>query len=82
MQIELRGVPIWLLKEYLSELGGEEVEPDHMRGDGWQVTLVEGTPIEIGSLHIGRAVLAFEGEEGPLQEVVAGLRKKARRAGG
>ena len=51
-EVELRGVPIWRLREYLVDMGAEEAElgepgladpdgvvrPDAaMRGDGWEV---------------------------------------------
>ena len=31
---EMRGIPFFLLKEYLEEMGGKEVETDLIKGDG------------------------------------------------
>jgi hypothetical protein len=30
------GVPMWLMKDYLTQLGGHEIEGDAMEGDGWR----------------------------------------------
>ena len=36
---ELRGIPLWLLKVYLAEIGGVEQEQDIILGTGWKIKL-------------------------------------------
>ena len=36
---EMRGIPYYLLKEYLQELGGKLVGEDLIEGDGWSVKI-------------------------------------------
>ena len=37
---ELRGIPLWLLKAYLMEIGGAELEPGVVQGRGWKIDIL------------------------------------------
>jgi hypothetical protein len=77
-----RGLPLWLARDYLIELGGESESNDGVRGENWRVTLCEGEPIAIGALRIGQIQIIFEGDDATLARVVSAFEKKALRAGG
>ncbi len=51
---EVRGVPRWLLKDYLRKLGGREVGGGVFRGEGWMVEVREMAPARVGHLTLGR----------------------------
>jgi hypothetical protein len=36
------GVPVWLMQEYLTQLGGRTVGENQMEGDGWRAELRQG----------------------------------------
>ena len=36
---EIRGIPLWLMQEYLLEMGGTLVEEGLVEGEGWSVRL-------------------------------------------
>ncbi|MEZ4637754.1 MAG: DUF1952 domain-containing protein [Caldilineaceae bacterium] len=55
------GVPLWLMKEYLADLGATEVEENVMEGDGWTAHITKAEPNRIGSLVIGGASVEFSG---------------------
>jgi hypothetical protein len=48
------GVPLWLMKKYLTDLGGIETEENVLVCDGWQAVVSQGEPARIGSLVCGR----------------------------
>lgn len=76
------GISLWLLREYLEELGAREDERGWLRGEGWQARL---TPIEdyrIGSLSVGQVKLEMTGEEQAVERVRRALEPKLMRAGG
>lgn len=64
---ELRGIPYFLIREYLQELGGSPAGGDIVRGEGWTVTLERMEPFRLGSLEVGQTRLTME-----LDELVAG----------
>ena len=57
---ELRGIPYFLLKEYLQELGGSPTSENLIRGNGWTVTLERMEPFRLGSLEVGQTRLTME----------------------
>ncbi len=79
---EYHGVPLWLMKEYLSDLGATEVEENLMVGAGWQARLSKAEPNRIGSLVIGGAAAEFSGEETALAAMFEKLHWKTLRGGG
>jgi hypothetical protein len=36
---EMRGIPLWLLREYLQEMGGTAVDDYSVQATGWNVRL-------------------------------------------
>jgi hypothetical protein len=46
-----------LLKEYLVEMGGSEVDENQIEGSRWSVNLSRMEPFRIGSLEVGRPYL-------------------------
>lgn len=79
---EMRGIPFFLLKEYLEEMGGREVEENLIKGEGWTVRLEKMEPFRMFSLSVGQARLTVELEEAVADDFVERFRKKTLRAGG
>ena len=78
---EVHGIPLWLLREYLEELGGTAVSETEITGEGWTVNLTKLPPREVGSLRVGQVEVAFSGEEEPLSDLRVRFQKKTMRAG-
>lgn len=76
------GVPMWLMMDYLAQLGGRKVESDVMEGDGWRAELRKAERKHIGSLSIGGATVVFEGEQATLDLLFEQLHWKTLRGGG
>lgn len=76
------GVPLWLLKDYLGQLGGVETAPDVMEGQGWRAELGKATLRRVGSLQVGGATAAFTGDDAALAELFERLHWKTQRGGG
>jgi len=79
---EIRGIPLWLLREYLVELGGKAESDDSVAGDGWRVDLVQIEDYTIGSLSVGQVRLEFSGEDDAVAGIQELLEPKLLRAGG
>ncbi len=79
---DMRGLPLWLLREYLEEMGGAAEGESLVRGAGWQVRLTRLEPLRLGSLAIGQVRVELEIEEPLADEFVARFAKKTLRAGG
>src|SRR3972149_1179676 len=60
---EMRGIPFYLLKEYLLELGGTLAEEDLIEGDGWSVKIEKMEPFRLFSLSVGQSRLTMGLEE-------------------
>ena len=78
---QIRGIPLWLLREYLEELGGTAVSETRVEGDGWSNTLAKMEPFALGSLRVGQVMMEIEGEEEAITRLKPGLEKKTMRAG-
>lgn len=78
----MRGIPYYLLKEYLQELGGSIVDENLIRGDGWSVLLERMPPFRIGSLEVGQTRLTMELEDRVADDFNQRFFKKTLRAGG
>lgn len=78
---EIHGIPLWLLREYLEELGGTAVSDTRITGEGWEVNLTKLPPREVGSLRVGQVEVTFSGEEAPLNALKTQFQKKTMRAG-
>lgn len=78
----LRGIPLWLLQEYLQELGGNILEDGHIEGAGWEVHLKQADDFQLGSLRIGQVYIRLEAGPAIMDEIIPLLEKKLLRAGG
>ena len=79
---EMRGIPYFLLKEYLQEMGGTLEEENLVRGEGWSVRLERMEPFRIGSLSVGQTRLTIEIEDHLVEPFLVQFGKKTLRAGG
>lgn len=79
---EMRGIPYFLLKEYLQEMGGTLVEENLVRAEGWSVRLEKMEPFRLGSLSVGQTRLTMELDESVADDFLERFRKKTFRAGG
>ncbi len=78
---EMRGIPFFLLREYLEEMGGTAVRKDYITGPGWNVKMTRMVPYRIGSLAVGQTRLEIEIEDHVLDEFMEEFGKKTLRAG-
>lgn len=78
---ELRGIPLWLLKEYLTEIGGKE-EENWMLGTGWKIQLTQMDDFQVGSIRVGQVRLDLEADPQIYPALIEALDKKLLRAGG
>jgi len=79
---EMRGIPYFLLKEYLQELGGALTAEDTVTGEGWSVRLERMEPFKLGSLEVGQTRLTMEIRADVYDDFVERFRLKTLRAGG
>ncbi len=78
----LVGVPLWLLRAYLEELGGQSDGDAHVIGPGWEARLSKAEDYRIGSLRVGRVRLELWGEARALEQLLPPLELKLLRGGG
>ena len=78
---EMRGIPLWLLREYLQEMGGTAVTDHLVQADGWTVRLTRMEPFRLGSLEVGQTRLDIEVEDQLADEFMQQFAKKTLRAG-
>ncbi|MEW6285855.1 MAG: DUF1952 domain-containing protein [Chloroflexota bacterium] len=78
---EIRGIPLFLLKEYLQEMGGTMEGENVVRAEGWTVTLERMEPFRLGSLAVGQTHLTIEIEDHLVDDFLARFGKKTLRAG-
>jgi hypothetical protein len=79
---EIRGIPQWLLCEYLLELGGEIQEDGTIAGEGWRARLQQIEDYQLGSLRVGQVEMLLEVEPAQQTIIIPALEKKLLRAGG
>lgn len=80
-QTFVHAIPLWLLREYLEELGGTAESETVVAGEGWRAELTKLPDHEIGSLRIGRVELRLEGTAAAVERLRPGLDRKTMRAG-
>lgn len=80
-ETQVHAIPLWLLREYLVELGGEAQENDVVAGDGWQATLAKQEPRRVGSLEVGIVQIILEGTPAALDDLRPRLEKMTLRGG-
>lgn len=78
---EMRGIPYFLLKEYLQELGGEILAEEVVAGESWRVRLERMEPFRLGSLEVGQTRLTMEIREDVFDDFMARFALKTLRAG-
>lgn len=78
---ETHSIPLWLLREYLEELGGTAENDTHLVGNGWTATLTKLEPRHVGSLRVGQVKIEFAGEPETLDQLKVQFHKKTMRAG-
>jgi hypothetical protein len=78
---DIRGIPHFLLIEYLQEMGGKLVEQDIVEGAGWTVRLSRIDPFRLGSLVVGQMRLDIQIEDELVDDFFDQLNKKTLRAG-
>lgn len=81
------GVPAWLMREYLTQLGasaqGDATADDTLWiGDGWHAQVHKAPVKRIGSLAVGGATVTFRGSQATLDNLFAELHWKTLRGGG
>ncbi len=82
LERRVHGVPVWLMEEYLVELGGRAEADGRVAGDGWTARFKRVEDFRIGSLVIGAVYLEIEGDEEVLASLEPGLNMKLMRGGG
>jgi len=78
---EMRGIPYFLLKEYLQELGGTLIAENEIAGDGWRVQLEKMEPFRLKSLSVGQTRLTMSIREDVYDDFMARFSMKTLRAG-
>ena len=78
---EMRGIPFFLLKEYLEEMGGTSVSDNLVQAEGWSVKLTKMEPFRLGSLSVGQTRLDIEIEDHLVEDFMEVFGKKTLRAG-
>jgi hypothetical protein len=84
MEVErtFRGISVRLALHYMESIGGEVTGERSAAGEGWTAEL-STNEVSIGpSIEVTEVIVAFEGEEAVLDEIVPKFAQKAFRAGG
>lgn len=76
------GIPLWVMKKYLVDLGAKEIEENVLAGDGWQAVVRKSEPARIGSLVVGRIEMDLSGDEQAVKAMLEKLHWKTLRGGG
>jgi hypothetical protein len=79
---EIRGVPLWLMQEYLLEMGGTLIEDGLVEGDGWTVRLTKLDPFVLGSLSVGQIRVEMSGDPEGFANLKVMIEPKLLRGGG
>ncbi len=87
VEVNLRGLPEWLIRKYLAEIGASAAdtpELPQMRAEGWTVSWTTRRVPIAGSSGLGltQFEIVFEGDADLLPEVEERFMKKAQRGGG
>jgi hypothetical protein len=78
---EIRGIPFFLLREYLEDLGGKAISEHRVEGPGWQADLERMEPFRIGSLSVGQTKMILEIEDQRADDFMKRFELKTLRAG-
>jgi hypothetical protein len=78
---EIRGIPFFLLREYLEDLGGKVISDHRVEGHGWRADLEKMKPFRIGSLSVGQTKMTLEIEDHLANDFMERFELKTLRAG-
>lgn len=81
-KIELRAVPLWLLQQYIVEIGGYEAPDGWLHGKDWQARLTQIEDFQVGSLRVGQVQFELKGDDAAVASLWKQLEPKLIRAGG
>lgn len=81
-KLSFNAIPLWLMKEYLTELGAEETEENVLVAEAWQGVVSKGEPFRLKSLRVGVTDVEFSGDEAALEAMLEKLHWKTLRGGG
>ena len=76
------GVPLWLMKKYLTDLGATESEENVLMGNNWRAEVRRSEPVKIGSLVVGRIEVELSGDKEAIDHMLEKLHWKTLRGGG
>jgi molybdopterin synthase sulfur carrier subunit len=78
----VRNLPLWLMREYLEEVGGTVQTDGRIKGDGWTATLEQIEDFKLGSIVVGQVRFQAKGDEQAVNDMWLVLKDKMIRAGG
>ncbi|MHC4959437.1 MAG: DUF1952 domain-containing protein [Planctomycetota bacterium] len=79
---DVRGIPLWLLRDYMVDEGGTAEGDTVVVGDGWRMTLTQLDDFRIGSLVVGEIRVELDGDPDAIARILPILEQKLVRAGG
>ena len=82
IDMTLTAVPLWLLRQYLVEIGGRAKRGGRVMGDGWTARLTQVDDYVIGSLRVGRVRMILDGDKERVDALRPLLDKMLVRGGG
>ena len=84
VELRIRGVPEWLLRAYLAELGAvADGDAARMTGDGYAVSWsAEPVPLPGGTLRLTQLNIRLEGDAAAVAAIEPALMAKLQRGGG
>ncbi len=81
-ELVIRGLPLWLLQQYLEQLGAQPAPDGWLAAPGWRARLAQVDDYAIGSLRVGQVRLEMEGEPGAVAAARQALEPRLLRGGG
>lgn len=78
----LTGIPLWLLHEYVEQVGGRPDDDGWLHGPGWRVRLTRADDDQIGALRVGQVRLDVQGSAEGVRALRRAITPKLLRAGG
>ena len=78
-----RGVPAWLVRAYLEELGGAPRDDGGFAGPGWTARVEQIEDFQVGSIVVGQVRIELAADDAEaLSRLEARLERKLLRGGG
>jgi Domain of unknown function (DUF1952) len=78
----LTGIPLWLLRRYLEDLGGRPRGDGRLEGAGWSAEPAQAEDRQVGSLRVGQVRVRLRGEGDAFVAALAAFEKRLVRGGG